>query len=66
MIGCWAEKPESRPIFSTLRQDLDDFDAAIEAKYADYDKPKYRKDKPKTKKGGQREAAMAGRVRRKK
>ena len=26
MMDCWAEKPDKRPSFETLRQVLDDFD----------------------------------------
>ena len=37
MLSCWAEMPERRPPFETLRQDLDDFDVACEAKYKNYD-----------------------------
>lgn len=71
MLSCWEEKPETRPPFSTLRQDLDDFDTVVEHKYADYSKPEYRKD-PHRKRGkghekqGSREAKIAGRVQRRK
>ena len=74
MIKCWAEKPEDRPAFSTLRQDLDDFDAIYESQYAHYELPKYQK-KPAGAKGGarksnqkeaKRDQAMAGRKKRSK
>ena len=69
-MSCWAEKPEKRPPFETLRQDLDDFDVACEAKYDKYDewKPNYRKDKGGGKKGGggKRDEAMAKRKKKKK
>ena len=36
MMNCWAEKPDKRPPFETLRQDLDDFEIIMEDKYANY------------------------------
>ena len=44
MLNCWAEKPDKRPPFETLRQDLDDFEISMEDKYANYDEwvPNYR------------------------
>ena len=55
MMNCWAEKPDKRPPFETLRQDLDDFEISMEDKYANYDEwvPNYRKtrsNKPRDKK----------------
>ena len=65
MLKCWEEKPENRPPFFTLRQDLDDFDTAIEQKYHHYEAPAYKKtEKRGRKKGGKegkREDAMAAR-----
>ena len=69
MLSCWEENPEKRPPFSTLRQDLDDFDTAIEGKYSHYEQPQYEKVQSRRKpqgKQGDRENKMAGRVRRKK
>ena len=30
MMKCWAEKPDKRPTFETLRQDLDDFEISMQ------------------------------------
>ena len=69
MLSCWAEQPEKRPPFFTLRQDLDDFDTAVEHKYQRYDdllpKRKEAGGRNKGTKQDKREAAKAGRVRRK-
>ena len=35
MMNCWAEKPDKRPPFETLRQDLDDFEISNEISMAD-------------------------------
>ena len=72
MMSCWAEKPEKRPPFDTLRQDLDDFEISMEEKYANYDEwvPNYRRTKQsggkKTERSGKRENAIQSRPRRKK
>ena len=52
MVKCWAEKPDKRPPFETLRQELDDFEISMEDKYANYDEwvPNYRQ--TKSSKGG--------------
>ena len=52
MVKCWAEKPDKRPPFETLRQELDDFEISMEDKYANYDEwvPNYRQ--TKSNKGG--------------
>ena len=58
MMSCWAEKPEKRPPFDTLRQDLDDFEISMEEKYANYDEwvPNYRKTGGNKKSGGRKTA----------
>ena len=33
MVKCWAEKPDKRPPFETLRQELDDFEISMEDDY---------------------------------
>jgi len=64
-MTCWAENPEKRPPFDTLRQDLDDFEISMEEKYANYDEwvPNYRKSKPGGKSGGKRDNAIQNRQR---
>ena len=44
-MNCWAQKPDQRPPFDTLQQDLDDFEISCEDKYSQYDQfvPNYRK-----------------------
>ena len=71
MLNCWLEKPEKRPPFDTLRQDLDDFDISCEDKYSHYDEyvPNYRKthkeEKCKSKKSGERSDKIKSRHKKK-
>ena len=58
MLSCWAEKPEKRPPFDTLRQDLDDFDVSCEDKYKKYDE--YVPDYQKHRKGGKSKGGKDG------
>ena len=69
MLNCWGEKPEKRPPFDTLRQDLDDFDVSCEDKYSHYELPDYRKShkegKSKGGKSGERTDKIKNRPKRK-
>ena len=53
MVKCWAVNPVDRPQFTTLQQDLDQFEEVYENKYGSYDLPIYKKPV-----GGKREDAM--------
>ena len=63
MMNCWAEKPDKRPPFETLRQDLDDFEISMEDKYANYDEwvPNYRKTRSNNTRDKKRDDAMQNR-----
>ena len=63
MLNCWAEKPDKRPPFETLRQDLDDFEISMEDKYANYDEwvPNYRQTRSNKPRDKKRDDAMQNR-----